>query len=336
MLSLPFNRKLGHTDVVVPALGLGCMGLSQGIYASSDDEASFKVLKHAVAIGCTFWDSADYYGVGHNEELIGKVFKEPGLREKVCLSLKFGVTGDLRAGTARMCGEPGYVKEACEKSLKALGTDYIDLYTLGRKDPKVDIEVTVAAMAELVKEGKVKYLGLSEVSAETLRKAHKVHPITALQIEYSPWTLDIEHNGVLAACRELGITIVAYSPLGRGFLTGQLKSLEDIPEDDMRRRFPRFQGENFYKNLEIVDKLNAIAKVKGCKVTQLVLAWIMAQGEEFVVIPGTRKIKYLDENFDARNIKLTEAEMKQIREVSENAEVAGERYPVSTMHNLDE
>jgi len=336
MSALPFNRKLSNTNIVVPAIGLGCMGMSPGIYGSSDDEESVKVLRHAVDIGCTFWDTSDAYGVGHNETLLARVLAEPGIRERVCLCTKFAIRGDIRQGGkgVTICGEPAYVREACQKSLERLGVDQIDLYYYHRKDKNVEIEDTVAAMAELVKEGKVKYIGLSEMTAATIRRAHKVHPITALQVEYSPWTLDIEHNGVLETCRELGIAIVAYSPLGRGFLTGNLKRPEDIPENDFRRSNPRFQGENFYKNMAVVDKLKGLASAKGCTVGQLTLAWVMAQGKDFFLIPGTKKLHYLDENFGAKDVILTKDEMQQIREIAEKAEIAGGRYSAAALEAM--
>ncbi|KAG9285727.1 hypothetical protein G9A89_001615 [Geosiphon pyriformis] len=318
--SIPL-RQLGKTGIKIPAIGLGCMGMSE-FYGSTDDAQSLKVLERAIQLGCTFWNTSDMYGKGHNEELIGKVLKEH--RNEVFIATKFGIVRE--ESNYNLDGRPEYVREACEKSLKRLGIDQIDLYLQHRVDPRTPIEETVRALAELVKEGKVKYIGLSECSAADLHRAYKVHPIAALEIEYSPWTLDIEQNGILEACRELGITIIAYSPLGRGFLTGQYKSIDDFAPDDYRRTNPRFEGENFQKNLELVNRFETLAKKKGISNSQLCLAWVLAQGEEFVVIPGTKKIKYLEDNVGAGKVKLTPEEITEIRDVINSINISGERY----------
>ncbi|GBB99718.1 hypothetical protein RclHR1_03600014 [Rhizophagus clarus] len=328
---MPFLRELGKTGVKIPAIGLGCMGMS-GFYGSSDEQENIKVLNRAIDIGCTFWDTADIYGSGANEILLSKVLKER--RNEVFLCTKFALSRGPN-GEFNLSGKPEYVRQACENSLKRLGVDYIDLYYQHRVDPNTPIEDTVGALAELVKEGKVKYIGLSECSAATLRRAYKVHPITAVQMEYSPWTLDIEKNGVLEACRELGVTIVAYSPLGRGFLTGKYKSIDDFEPNDFRRTVPRFQGENFNKNLEIVHKFNEFASKKGVTAGQLCLAWVIAQGEDFVTIPGTRKIKYLEENFEAGKIQLSPEEISEVRKIIDSIEIVGGRYHERSMKLLD-
>lgn len=284
------TRKLGKNGPAVTAIGFGAMGLS-AFYPRgqmSYDE-SFKLLDHLIETGCTFWDTADIYQ--DNEDLLGAWFKQTGRRNEIFLATKFANTTD-KDGNRTVRGDYEYVKQACDRSLKRLGTESIDLYYAHRIDPKVPIEKTVGAMAELVKSGKVRYLGLSECSAETLRRAYAVHPIAAIQMEYSPFALDIESEqiGLLKVARELGVAIVAYSPLGRGMLTGQYKSLEDFDEGDVRRAFPRFQPGNFEKNLVIVDKLRELAEKKGITSGQLTLAWILAQGGDFIPIPGTKKI----------------------------------------------
>ncbi|PKC57899.1 aldo/keto reductase [Rhizophagus irregularis] len=319
---MTFLRELGKTGVKIPAIGLGCMGMSE-FYGSADEQENIKVLNRAIDIGCTFWDTADLYGSGANEILLSKVLKER--RNEVFLCTKFAFSRGPN-GEFKISGKPEYVRQACDNSLKRLGVNYIDLYYQHRVDPNTPIEDTVGALAELVKEGKIKYIGLSECSAESLRRAYKVHPIAAVQMEYSPWTLDIETNGVLEACRELGVTIVAYSPLGRGFLTGKYKSLDDFEPNDYRRGVPRFQGENFNKNLEIVHKFDEFASKKGVTTGQLCLAWVIAQGEDFVTIPGTRKIKYLEENFEARKIHLSSEELSEIRKIIDSIEISGTRY----------
>eukprot|EP00026_Physarum_polycephalum_P011369 Phypoly_transcript_11587.p1 GENE.Phypoly_transcript_11587~~Phypoly_transcript_11587.p1 ORF type:complete len:331 (+),score=48.95 Phypoly_transcript_11587:150-1142(+) len=326
------TRKLGKNGPQVASIGLGCMGMSE-YYGPADDVESVKVLKRAIELGSTFWDTADQYGVGKNEELLSKVLKTD--REKVFVCTKFGIVRGPNGERLGVCGKPEYVKEACDKSLKRLGIECIDLYYQHRIDKEVPIEDTVRAMAELVKEGKVKYIGLSECSAEILRRAHAIHPITAIEMEYSPWSLDIETNGVLETARELGVAIVAYSPLGRGFLSGRFKSIDDFDQDDVRRSMPRFAGENFAKNIELVNKFTEFAHKKGCTSSQLVLAWVLAQGEDFVVIPGTRKIKYLEENIGANNVTITPQEDKAIREIIASIKIEGQRYPESMLRYVN-
>jgi len=330
-MSMPL-RVLGSTGQKVAEIGLGCMGMSE-FYGPTDEGENLKVLHRSIELGSTFWDTADMYGVGQNEELLGKVLKEK--RDKVFLCTKFGNVRGPKGEFLGVNGKPEYVRKSCEASLARLGVETIDLYYQHRVDKTVPIEETVTAMAELVKEGKVRYLGLSECSETTLRRAHAVHPIAAVQMEYSPWTLDVESNGVLKTCRELGISLVAYSPLGRGFLTGQFKSYDDIPEGDFRRYTPRFSRENFQKNLDIVDRFNELAKKKGIATSQLVLAWVLAQGPEFIVIPGTKKERYLEENVAASNVHLTKEELAEIRQVVDTANIVGTRYPASVMDALD-
>ncbi|CAB4492693.1 unnamed protein product [Rhizophagus irregularis] len=325
-------RELGKTGVKISAIGLGCMGMSE-FYGSADEQENINVLNRAIELGSTFWDTSDIYGNGANEILLSKVLKDK--RDKVFLCTKFGSLRNSNGAFLGVSGKPEYVRQACEKSLKRLGVDYIDLYYQHRMDPNTPIEDTVGALAELVKEGKVKYIGLSECSAETLRRAHKVHPIAAIQMEYSPWTIDIEKNGIMEACRELGVTIVAYSPLGRGFLTGKYKSIDDFEPDDFRRAVPRFQGENFNKNLEIVRKFEEFANKKGVTPSQLCLAWVLAQGDNIVAIPGTRKIKYLEENFEAAKIHLTPEELSEIRQIINSIEIIGARYQEEHMKMVD-
>lgn len=293
-------------------------------------DESFKFLDHLIETGCTFWDSADIYR--DNEDLLGAWFKRTGRRNEIFLATKFGNAVD-KDGKRIVKGDPEYVKQACESSLNRLGIETIDLYYAHRIDSKVPIEKTIGAMAELVKAGKVRYLGLSECSADTLRRACAVHPIAAVQMEYSPFALDIEseQTGLLKAARELGISIVAYSPLGRGMLTGRYKSLEDFDEDDVRRGFPRFQAGNFEKNLILVDQLQDIAEKKGATPGQLTLAWILAQGEDFIPIPGTKKTRYLDENLDALKLSLSDDEVQHIRDLASSASEAGARYPPTNM-----
>ncbi|KAI8137060.1 aldo/keto reductase [Fennellomyces sp. T-0311] len=327
-------RELGKTGVKLNPLGLGCMGMVNGVYGDADDVQSRQVLNRALELGTVFWDTADMYGWGDNEVFLSETLKTN--RDKVFLCTKFGNTRDPVTGYfGGVNGKPEYVREACEKSLKRLGVDYIDLYYQHRVDKDTPIEETVAAMAELVKEGKVKYLGLSECSGETLRRAYKVHPIAAVQVEYSPWFLGIETNGLLDAARDLGVTIVAYSPLGRGFLTGTIKSLDDLPEGDYRRNASRFHPENFEKNLVLVKKIEALAAKKGVTPSQFTLAWVLAQGDDFFVIPGTKKIKYLEQNVAAGDIVLSKEEEAAMRAAITEANPQGDRYAEIVMQTLN-
>jgi aryl-alcohol dehydrogenase-like predicted oxidoreductase len=325
-------RKLGHNGPMVSALGLGCMGMSE-FYGPGDETESIATIHRALELGVNFLDTADVYGPFKNEELVGKAIK--GKRDQIILATKFGMVRDPNNPSARgVNGKPEYVRQACENSLRRLGVDTIDLYYQHRVDPNTPIEDTIGAMAELVKEGKVKYLGMSEPSVKTLQRAAKIHPITALQNEYSLWTRDPE-NGILAACRELGITLVAYSPLGRGFLTGQIKKFDDLPQDDFRRGVPRFQGDNFQKNLHLVEKVNEIARQNKCTPSQLALAWVLAQGDDIVPIPGTKRQKYLEENLRALDIQLTPADLQRIEGAFPNGAVTGDRYAARTMQMIN-
>jgi aryl-alcohol dehydrogenase-like predicted oxidoreductase len=325
------QRTLGRQGLVVSALGLGCMGMSD-FYAGRDEAESLATLERALDLGITFFDTADVYGPNTNEELVGRFLR--GKRDRVVLATKFGNVRDATGAWRGVNGRPEYVRQACDGSLTRLGVDHIDVYYQHRVDPSVPIEETIGAMADLVREGKVRYLGMSEAATSTIRRAHAVHPISALQTEYSLWTRDPE-DSTLPAIRELGIGFVPYSPLGRGFLTGRFTSAQDLPEDDARRSHPRFQGENFAKNLELVKRVSEIARAKGCTASQLALAWVMAQGEDIVPIPGTKRRAYLEENIGAAHVQLTADDMRRIDEAAPRGMTAGERYPAQAMAALN-
>jgi aryl-alcohol dehydrogenase-like predicted oxidoreductase len=313
---------LGTQGLEVSALGLGCMGMSE-FYGTTDEDEAIATIQRALELGIDFFDTADMYGRGANEKLVGKAIRDR--REEVILATKFGnVRND--DGSREIRGDAEYVRQACEASLQRLGVDYIDLYYQHRVDFRVPIEETVGAMAELVGEGKVRFLGLSEASPETTRRAQAVHPISALQSEYSLWTRDPE-DGPLATCRELGIGFVAYSPLGRGFLTGQIKSPDDFGDDDFRGHLPRFQGENFQRNLDLVARVDEIADEKGRTPGQIALAWLLTRGEDIVPIPGTKRVRYLEENAEAADVELTEEELDRLEQAFPKGAAAGERYP---------
>lgn len=323
------KRTLGANGPQVPAVGLGCMGMS-GVYGQASETESIATIERAIELEHGFLDTADYYLAGHNEQLIARAIS--GKRDKTFLSVKTGMMISP-TGYGRVNGHPDFIRNNVMHSLQRLKTDYIDLYTLARIDPSVPVEESVGALAELVDKGIIRYIGLSEASAATIRKAASVHPIAALQIEYSLWTRDIETE-VLPAIRELGIGLVAYSPLSRGFLSGEFKKPEDIK--DNRKNMPRFQGENFYKNLELVEEIKTLADRKGCTPSQLAIAWVLAQGDDIVTIPGTKRIQYLEENIASEHVHLTEEELKSIDAIMPAGIVSGTRYPEMFMNTLNQ
>ncbi|MGA7161660.1 MAG: aldo/keto reductase [Bacteroidota bacterium] len=325
-------RTLGKKGPKVSAIGLGCMGMSE-FYGTGDDKESTATIHRALELGVTLLDTADMYGPHKNEELVGKAIKEK--RSKVFLATKFGIVRNPANPSLRSVnGKPEYVRNSCEASLRRLGVDTIDLYYLHRVDPNTPIEETVEAMSTLVEEGKVRFIGLSEASAKTIRRAYAVHPIMALQSEYSLWTRDPE-NEILAVCRELGIGFVPYSPLGRGFLTGQIKRIEDLPPNDFRRNSPRFQEANFQHNLDLLKRIEEIALQIGCTPSQFALAWVLAQGENIVPIPGTKRRKYLEENVAAVDIVLSKEILDRVNEVAPQGAASGTRYPAAAMQSLN-
>jgi len=321
-------RRLGKEGLTVSAMGLGCMGMSE-FYGATDEQESIATIHRALDLGLTLLDTADVYGPYLNEELVGRAIRDR--RDQVVLATKFGIVRDPAQPSARgVNGQPEYVRASCEASLQRLGIETIDLYYQHRVDPKTPIEDTVGAMAGLVQEGKVRFIGLSEASPETLRRACAIHPVSALQTEYSLWSRDPEDQ-ILPTCRQLGVGFVAYSPLGRGFLAGQIKRFEDLAPDDYRRSSPRFQGENFNRNLALVRRIEEMANGKGCTASQLALAWVLSQGQDIVPIPGTKRRKYLEENIAAMELRLSKSDRAQIEEAAPKGAVVGLRYPEAMM-----